>query len=678
MEATKQLAKKALQKALLQLHDSTELKRIRFKKINEAEMMLLGKVKQKSRTLFNVPLPVLKGFYDKLTADMDDPLQVKVKNNPGKNLMAVKGINAMFEIERKSLLPTARWDYKDRQARKYAVATSRGIHKIFSTEGPYKSILKTENPFLFHCQGALPTGAGILENHLFAGVEGVMKTKKELVDGIKKLGYDRDAVKLLVERSKDKDYMEKASQFNEEMSAHYKALNIDPENNNYVGEVTFNLCEWVLTMNGERYYLLFDPWTQTWIRFCPLTEIQPSGLYPWVSYSTDEDDQNFWGTSILADILYPIADSIVTLFNQDLTNRAKRNLNGRYYDREMITNVAKLDEAQYRPDTLVPVNTFGGTRKIAEGVYTISTPEITGTVDLVNWLTAFTSEQVGSDQNIPQPKKGGSSATNNIIFAQIQQLAKRVDYRSHSYTEAWGELMLRYIDGLKENLSEAEAIDMLGPELGYRFKEELKEIDVTKDDIQIISTKQQNQEDALRKQQKISSLQEIGKDPILSARTNPEWRLEHLLSDVGGWEKEEIEEAMDLRGMGGEQAQFAHADHAIKELLKDKEPEHYWAATVTFQRRILDFEQQHHVELMKKGLSMKFVKYVRDHSQTVAENMAQLALRLKAAQAQQGQGGDQGQGQDQGQGGGQPARVGPGGPQARPPVNAALPKVNMQ
>lgn len=676
MEVSKTLMKKAVDIAMRQLQNSTELKRARFQKINEAEMMLLGKVKQKSRTLFNVPLPVLSGFYDKLCADMDDPLMVKVKNSASKNLVAIKGINAAFTIERRSLRPEARWDYKDRQGRKYAIATSRAVHKIYSTEGPYSSILQTENPYLFHCQGRLSQGAGILENHLFCGVEGVMKTKHDLIEGVKRGDYDREGVKLLIERSKNKDYLDKMSEFNDDMNAHFRALNMDPDANNYVGEVTFNECEWVLTMDGKRWYLLFDPWTRTGIRLCPLTDIQPSNLYPWVSYTTHEDDQNFWTTSILADILYPIADSIVTLFNQDLTNRAKRNMNSRYYDREMIKNVAKLDEAQYRPDTLVPVETFGGTRKIQEGVYTFTTPEISGTVDLINWLTMFTGEQVGADQNIPSPKKGGAgSASNNIIFAEIQQLSKRVDYRSHSYTEAWGELMLRYIDGLKENLSDKEAIDLLGPELGFGFKDALKEVDVTKDDITIISTKQQNQEDAMKKQQKSGSIDKITASQELMQRANPEWILEKILADVGGWEKEEVEEAMDLRGMGGEQAQFAEAELAIKTLLKGDEPEHYWNATITFSRKILDFERQHHVELMKQKLSMKFLKYVRDHSQTVAENMAQLAVRIKQSQADASKGAS---------GGGAPAQppakgaqIGPTQPQARPPAQSQ-PVVNMR
>jgi hypothetical protein len=687
MEEPKSRMKRAVDIAMRQLQNSSELKKARFAKINEAEMMLLGKVKQRSRTLFNVPLPVLSGFYDKICADLDDPLQVKVKNTASKNLIAIRGINASFSIERKSLRPEARWDYKDRQGRKYAIATSRAVHKIYSTEGPYQNILQTTNPFYFHCQGRLSQGAGILENHWFAGEEAVMKTKRNLVDGMKEGIYDRDAVKLLLERSKNKDYLDKLSEFSTDMDAHFRALNMDPDANNYVGEVTFQLCEWVLELDGKRHYLLFDPWTRTGLRLCPLTDIQPSNLYPWVSYTTHEDDQNFWTTSILADILYPIADSIVTLFNQDLTNRAKRNMNSRYYDREMVKNVAKLDEAQYRPDTLVPIETFGGTRKISDGVYQFTTPELTGTVDLINWLTMFTGEQVGSDQNIPNPKKGGNSATNNIIFAEIQQLSKRVDYRSHSYTEAWGELMLRYIDGLKDNLSDKEAIDMLGPELGFGFKDALREVDVTKDDIAIISTKEQNAEDAMKKQQKNAALDMIGKDPVLAARANPEWRLEKVLADVGGWEKEEVEEAMDLRGMGGEQEQFAEAELAIKILLKGDEPDHFWNATVTFQRKLLDFERQHHVELMKKKLSMKFLKYVRDHAQTVAENMAQLAVRLKQSQqAAGGAGGAQPQGKPAGgapapQGGAaaspQPgAQVGPSQPQVG--QAKALPTVNMK
>lgn len=641
----RQLANDLTRTALMQLKTSTDYKRGRFSRVSDAIDLMLGKVKPKVRQQFNVPLPVLNGMFETLCADLDDPVSIKVKNNSGKNLKAVHGINDTITIAKKSLKNTARWDYKDRISRKNAIAYGRGILKYYSIADPYTNILEVVNPKMFHCQ---PRGGGILERHLFCGEEGIIKTKKQLLQGAEEGVYDKKGVEMIIDRAQDKDYQEKMNLQNEDNIRHFRALGLDPDANNFVGETTFNLCEWVLTRGGERYYLLFDPWTKTWIRFEKLIDINGSGYYPWVSYATHEDDENFWSTSILADILYPIADSIITLFNQELTNRQKRNLNAKLYDKDMIKNVAKLDEAQYRPDALVPVDTLGGVRRLDQATYSFQTPELTGSVELINWLDEFTGKQLGVMQQMPAVGK----KTNNIVYAQIQQLAKRVDYRSHSYTEAWGEITLRHIQGLKDNISEDEAFNLLGPENGFEFKKNLKQIKLDKDDIEIISTKQQAQEDALRKAQKEKALTMVIQDPTV----NPEWKTRQILTDIGGWEQDEVEDALDLRGKGVERDQLGAAEEAIKDLIKGKEPEVCWSATTIYQRKIMDFAVGHRVSLGERY--PKFMEWILKHTPIVAENMAQLALRMRAYQppAQPGQE----QGGQPGAPGGQPA---PGGPQ---------------
>lgn len=622
---SRELADELLRKALIQLHTSYEFKKKRMAKIKEAEDMMVGAIKQKTRQMFNQNLPTLYGLFNTLAADLDDPIIVRVKGRD--DSVAVNLINKLLEVENKSLRPNLRVDYKDRISRRYAIAYGRAILKVFSTSKPYSAHIEAVDPNFFHCQ---PMGGGILERHLFAGEEGIIKTKSELIDGAKNGLYDLKQVKQLIERASSKDYADSLSALEEERYSRFKALGIDPQSHSYVGEATFNLAEWVLTHNGERWYLLFDPYTKTWLRLERLVDVNGSGYYPWVSYATDEDDKVFWSTSILADVLYPIADSINILFNQDLTNRQKINLNARAYDKEMFKNVQKLDEAQYKPDTLIPVDTFGGTRRIEAGIYTFTTPQLTGTIDMISWLEEFTGKHTGIYQ--PQiPPSNYKNPKASIIFANIQNLAKKIDYRSHSYTEAWGEITLRRIQGYKQNLSDEEAIEMIGTQ-AFGLKSLLKQINLTKDDIEILSTKQQNQEDALRKQQKAKSLEMILTNPILIQQTNPKWLLEHLLSDIGGWEQEEIEEAMDLRGMGGEAIQHDQAEYAIKKLIKGVMPELFYGATISFLRIIHDFASMHRLALGDKF--PLFIDYIKAHAQIVTENMTQLAMRFKAAQAE--------------------------------------------
>ena len=647
---TKQFAEELLQTSLEDLRNSVRFKRTRFENIKEAQDMLLGKIRPKVRQQFNVPFPVLSGMYDNLCADLDDPVLVKVKNNPGKNLEAVKGINVAFDVERKSL--RTRWDYKDRISRKYAIAYGRGILKYFSSADPYASNLEATDPQYFHCQS---DGGGQLENHLFAGEEGILRTKDQLQEGMKQGIYLSEGVTELLELSKDKKYAEKMSADQDNQYSRFKALNLNPEDNNFIGEATFRLCEFVLEKSGERWYVLFDAYTKKLIRAEKLIDIYSGGYYPWETYATHEDGAIFWSTSILGDILYPVADAAVTSLNQDLTNRQKQNLNAKAYDPKMFKNVAELDEAQYRPDALVSADTKDGLRKIQDGLYAFTTPQLTGTIDYVSWLTDMTAKDVGSLQNIPGNTKQGRGKTNNIVFAEVQQLSKRTDYRSHSYTECWAGLMKRYIQGLKDNLSQSEAMDLVGPELGVEFKKNLKLIKLDKEDIQVISTKEQTQEDALAKAQKEKSLDMLAEDQGI----NRDWYRRHVLSDIGGWDKDEVDDATDMRGLGPEKDQLGYAEEAVKQLLKGNMPEICYTATTIFQRKILDFERSHHVYLMSRKLSMNFLKYVKLHSPIVTENMAQLALRLKALQQQNAQALSQG---------GQPPSNPSGNPSGNPKV----------
>ena len=626
------LAKELMNTATIQLKTSIDYKAKRFAKINDAVSMLLGQVRPKLRQQFNVPLPVLQGLYETVLADLDDPIQIKVKNNVGKNLKAIEGINTSFSTARRSLKPTARWDYKDRISRKFAVAYGRGILKYFSDGNPYRNTLEAVNPIMFHCQ---PKGGGILERHLFCGEEGLVKTKRQLIDAQKDGIYNTKGVELLIERAGDKEYLDKIEIQQSEQLRSFRALGLDPDTENFIGETAFNLVEWNLTHKGERYNILFDPYFQIWLKAEKLTDIWSAGYYPYATYATHEDDANFWSQSILADVLYPIADSMVTMFNQELTNRQKRLLNARLYDKDMIPNVQKLDEAQFRPDALVAVDTKGGTKNVRDAVFSFETPELIGTTDLINWLEDFSAKSVGIYQDIPQ--KGHSGKTNNLVYAQIQQLSKRIDYRSHSYTEAWGEIALRHVQGLKDNLTNEEAIGLIGVDAGFNFKKELREIKLDKDDIEIISTKAQAQEDALRKAQKEKALEMLKEDPGI----NQEWKRRHALLDIGGFEEDEVDDALDMKSTGIERDQLVMADEAIRDLIKGKEPEMCYTATVIYLKKLQSFSEKHRITLGEKF--PLFHQWIMKQAAVATENTMMAATGGKGAgQPEQPQGQPQG------------------------------------
>ncbi len=613
-----------------QLWTSFEYKKQRLGKFQKPIDLLFGKTERKLRQQFNVPLPILSGLYETVCADLDDPVSITYKAGKASDYFAVQKANAAWKVVSQDMSVHARWEYKDRMSRKQAVLYGRGILKYFTEGKPYRSYLDVIDfpDFIFQ-----PDGGGNLENHLFCGEQGIQKTYSDIKKGVQNGIYDEKAAKNMLDKiSPDSEYAKTMNSEDRERYARFYAIGLNPEMESYTGEVVFNLSEVYMTHKGKRYYLLFDPWSSECLRCELLSDIQSNDLYPYVTYATHEDDKNFWSTAIVPDLLWPSSDAIVTLFNQQLTNNQKQNLNARGYDKDMVKNVAKLDEAQYRPDALIPIDTLGGSRNINNAITTFTTPPLGNTVDLITWIEQMMGKQAGVVQDLPNAAQKGK--TNAIVYAEIQQLTKRIDYRSHSYTEAWSDLARRVLDGWKDNLTEPLAIDLIGPD-GYLMHDYLRRSDLKKlgtPTITISSTKQQAQEDAMRKQQKVQAIEMLTKDPSTAMLLNPKKKAETILKDVGGWDDAEVEEWFDVKNFYGNDL-LAKADMALDSLLKNKTPDLVYDANLAFITKLRDFERSHHENLPHKT-SVLILKYIMSLMPIVQENMARLSQEQKQSQPQ--------------------------------------------
>ena len=201
----------------------------------------------------------------------------------------------------------------------------------------------------------------------------------------------------------------------------YKAFQQDPESNNYTGALVSNNVEMVLMFEGKWYYILFDPYCKEALIADDLKNIVESGREPYTCWHTYPDDEVFMSKSY-GDDFYTIHDAVCTSINQELTNRRKKNSNVRYYDDAIFTDLTKLDEGQWRDDALIPVDTKGGTRKIAEGIYQFQTNEMTGTIDLVSFLEGDMAKNTASS---PSQETGVKGKQANIQMALLQEGEKR-------------------------------------------------------------------------------------------------------------------------------------------------------------------------------------------------------------------------------------------------------------
>lgn len=604
--------------AFQQLITSTDFKRERMAQIQKYEEMYAGRIPKKTRQSFNVPIPVLPGMVDTLLADFDDEIMIQFDYQDPADKNKAQKIQAVWDMEKMSPKLNAKWDYKNRTSKRNAILSGRAILKYYTNSNPkYKSILEVVDHKFFHCQ---PEGGGILEKHLFAGQENVKRTLEQLQSPI----YNKAQVDKLTANAKNKDYLDRVMTDTNNKNARFRALGEDVESNNYVGIPVFNLVEWVLTYGGKRYYLLFDPWTITWLRVEPLVNLRPDNTLPWKSWATHEDDKVFWSKSFCDD-MYPIADAVMTMFNQELTNREKLNNNSRLYDTAMFPDVAKLDAAQYRPDALVPVNTFNGTRKVSEGIYSFTTPQLTGTINVIDWLSSVTGKNIGvtdlSKGEVDKEKKVG------VVFAEQKELNKRMNLYNKSFSECWTEIASDFVYGLELDMTEDIAVRILGEdgyEWDYLTRDDLKTRRPL--DIMISGSNTQANASTLASENQVKSVEMILKDPVLKNHINPKMATEIILREVGKFKDIQVTQLMDTETVGSEETN-AMASEVIQAFINGKTPDKYNLADLWFLKKINRFALKHEKRLKKDGIFSKMMAYIDQHIQIATKNTAKMAAK---------------------------------------------------
>jgi hypothetical protein len=381
-----------------------QYKQGRIEAWQDTEDQYYGKVKKSLKSRFNVPLPIMSGFVDTLHSKVDDPPNLNFESDKESEYMAAQKAESLYKSD--STDDDNDWDSVDLAGKKTAILYGRTIGMFYAESKPsYKANFIDVDVYDFDCD---PTGGNDLEKHRFMNRDCIFKDKESLLEGVADGLYDAGQVKKLLTNSAedgsklkntDNLYMNKANRF--------YALNLDNHTYNYAGQSLYRFIEACTTWKGERYYALFNPETQVWIRCQPLKEVFKSNLWPFLSWATHPDPWNFWSKAP-ADDIRPIAEVIRVLTNQELDNRQKKNWGQRAYDPEMFPNPAELE---WRPDGLVAVKS--GTAKVMEigrGLYQFETPELQGTIDLVQYLDDMIGRKSGITNDVQGESRPAKSA----------------------------------------------------------------------------------------------------------------------------------------------------------------------------------------------------------------------------------------------------------------------------
>lgn len=599
-------------KARRLLVSSQIYKQARMNRIALYEALYNNDVPPRLRQMFNVIPPVFSGMVDSLLAQFNDEVKLKFgSKNPSQYLVLPK-IQAHFDSEKNSLEENALWNYKTRTDRLNAIFSGRGILEEYAYNDPeYTNVLDVINYSDFHCE---PLGGGILAKHSFKGKEGCFKSHYDLEHDAK---YDKEQVKKLARYAfSSEDAMTLETTYGTRFTR-WRALGLDPENNSFSSERKYNLCDFILMHKGKKYNVVFEPWSGIWVYCKPWKETRESGKDPWHSWATHEDYKNFWSKSY-ADDFYNIADAIIIMVNQELTNREKKNFHGRAFDKDMFTDLAKLDAAQYKPDALVPANTQGGVKKIAEGIYEFTTPELKGTIDLVSWLSSYTADKIGTDEVSPI-NKGDRKNVGVQLGLQAKQ-SKRIGLRSSAFKECYAALGETYIEGLAEYMPPKVSVQIIG-ENGFVEEAELKRIEVMEVkgniSITVTSTAEQEQADQLKKDARMQAITMVTQNPNLT-----KYEKETIYREIGQFSEEEIIFLLDAKGEISKK-QVAHASQNIQDILQGNTPDIYYGADISYMNYLNSYviDNKHHV----RGKENEFLALIKFMSPIVEGNMVRQA-----------------------------------------------------
>uniref|UniRef100_A0A6H1ZCS2 Portal protein n=1 Tax=viral metagenome TaxID=1070528 RepID=A0A6H1ZCS2_9ZZZZ len=604
-------------KLVLQLRqeykNGIDYKQGRVKDWQATEDQYFGRVKKTLKGRFNVPMPVMSGFIDTLLSKIDDAPVIKFRPVEEADFRPTKKLQAFYDVVSKS--EDNDFDSKDLDGKKLASFYGRALFKTFAESDPkFKFNLHVTDPYDFYVD---PLGGGDLENARYCGEDNIFKSKSELIAGANAGLYNSKNVMLLVNGLVENTILDNDNT-QQNKANRLSAIGLTSRMHNFMGEGMVRLIESGTVFEGERYYVLWDYNTGLTVRAEPLEKVFESKLWWWTSWATHRDAFNFWSKSP-ADDIRPVAEVIKILANQELDNRQKRNFGQRAYDPDMFPNGAELE---YRPNGLVSVKAGETkTRAIASGIYEFQTPELNGTINLVDWLDGI----IGQKSGVTAAAQGSSDDKKVGIYqGNMQQVADRLGLYNKAYAKCHAAIGRRFVWGCYEHLNKAQAVKMIG-EGGVTW-DEIRKSDINPDvDIFVESSSNELRMSELKNERRQGAIAQILADPEIKKSVNQNWLAEQLLL-AGMFDDEDVRVALDTENDGNREV-LARASEAIQEIIKGKEPKLFRGATTAYQQKILDFATDNTDDDLE--LFTKLTDFAKAHDKLVMENMSRKAMQVR-------------------------------------------------
>lgn len=592
-----------------------EYRQGRVKDWQGTEDLYYGRVKKTLKGRFNIPVPIMSGFIDTLHSKIDDSPIIRFRPSEEADFRVTKKTQALYD--RISTSEDSDLDSKDIDVKKLAIFSGRGTYKVYGESDP-EFAFKT-GP-VDHYDFFADPRRGDLEDARFVGEDNVFKSKSQLIRGARSERYDKRSVAMLINGMVPNTIKDNQDRYRNKENRLF-ALGLTGSTNHFFGEGMERFIEQGTIWEGERYYVLWNYGTNIAIKCCPLKEVFKSNLWWYTSWATHRDPFNFWSKAP-ADDMRPIAETIKVLANQELDNRQKKNWGQRAYDPEIFPNGAELE---WRPNGLVAVK-LGSSKvtPISNGIYEFKTPDLEGTIDLVNWL----DNMAGQKSGVTAAAQGQTEDVKVGIYqGNLQQVADRLGLYNKSYVKCHAAIGRRFVWACHEHLNKKEAVKLIGEngvEWDYLIGKEVN----PKVDIIVESSSAEMQLNEAKKSKRSSAIAAINTNPELAKSVNKKWMLEQVLLN-GDFDDEEVRIALDTETNGSREV-MARASEAIQEIIKNKKPKLFRGATTGFQQKILDFATDNTDNDF--ALFQRLIAYSEAHNDIVMQNMSRRAMQTRAQQ----------------------------------------------
>ena len=535
------------------------------------ESMYYGVKETSEDSRANISLGRMQEFVHTLLSKIDNPLVFKFTKRKPSQLNRVELLNSLrrFDADRNF------WDLKDIVGKKQGIIYGRAIYAYYasSDKGTYESNLENVDVYDFLID---PSCGGIdIENAFFMGRWGVVKTIKQLKDGVKNKIYNKEAVSRLIE-SGGNSTEENQEEINKRSRSYDQETIGDKENNNHN---KFKLWEWFTTFEGERYYILMDNSGQ-WIRCEKLSDMFSCNTWPFWTWAAFPDLTEFWTPSYCdyARDLFLAQDASIgqMLDNADAINKPMRAV-----DVSAIDDVTKL---KYRKDGIIPVKKGVD---INRAYQTIITPSINTPIQVFEILEGIQEKASG----VTAQAKGTSDEKGKVGIYQGNEaaMADRFGLLNKSYSFGYKRFAKLYENGVKDHLIKKIAIEILGPN-GVEVKQISKRDLYKKGDEYGITVEASNAEMMASKQdrnEKLAFLASEVNNPMINKKKSFEMR-----ALISGLSEEDVRQLLDTNSYGNEKL-ISEADRDLESLLMGEVIEINDAANNQYKQRMVDYLRDH-------------------------------------------------------------------------------------